>query len=58
MLLEDLKNFPQVRELGELSAHFIHQEMEKTWGEGHLAILSEEESQNWLLGVSNSLNQT
>ena len=52
MLLEDFKNFPQVRELGESSAPFICQEMEKTWGEGHLAVLSEEEAQNWLLGVS------
>ena len=51
MLLEDFKNFPQVRELGESSARFIHQEMERTWGEGHLAVLSEEEAQNWLLGV-------
>ena len=25
--------------------------MERTWGEGHLAVLSEEEAQNWLLGV-------
>ena len=51
MLLEDFKNFPQVRELGESSAQFIQQEMERTWGEGHLAVLSEEEAQNWLLGV-------
>ena len=51
MLLEDFKNFPQVRELGESSAQFIRQEMEKMWGESHLAVLSEEEAQNWLLGV-------
>ena len=51
MLLEDFKNFPQVRELGKSSAWFIHQEMERTWGEGHLAVLLEEEAQNWLLGV-------
>ena len=52
MLLEEFKNFPQVRELGESSARFICQEMERTWGEGHLAVLSEEEAQNWLLRVS------
>ena len=31
---------------------FIREEMERTWGSSHLAILSEEEAQNWLLGVS------
>ena len=25
--------------------------MEATWGQGHLAILSEDEAQCWLLGV-------
>ena len=51
LLLSDLKNFPQVRELGETSARFIREELEKTWGSSHLSVLSEEEAQKWLLGV-------
>lgn len=51
LLLEDYKNFPQVRELREDSARFIREEMERTWGQSHLAVLSEDESQSWLLGV-------
>ena len=51
LLLSDMKNFPQVRELGETSARFIREELEKTWGSSHLMVLSEEEAQKWLLGV-------
>ena len=51
LLLSDMKNFSQVRELGETSARFIREELEKTWGDSHLAVLSEEEAQKWLLGV-------
>ena len=51
-LLEDYKNFPQVRELSEDSARFIREEMERTWEQSHLAVLSEDESQSWLLGVT------
>ena len=51
LLLSDMKNFPQVRELGKKSARFIREELEKTWGSSHLAVLSEEEAQKWLLGV-------
>ena len=51
LLLSDMKNFPQVHELGETSARFIQEELEKTWGSSHLAVLSEEEAQKWLLGV-------
>ena len=51
-LLEDYKNFPQVRKLGEDSARFIWEEMERTLGQSHLAVLSEDESQSWLLGVT------
>ena len=51
-LLEDYKNFPQIRELGKDSAHFIREEMERTWGQSHLAALSEDESQSCLLGVT------
>ena len=51
-LLKDYKNFPQIRELGKDSARFIREEMERTWGQSHLAVLSEDESQSWLLGVT------
>ena len=51
LLIENYKNFPEARQLGEESARFIRQEMEATWGQRHLAILSEDEAQRWLLGV-------
>ena len=37
---------------GEDSARFVREEMEHTWGEKHMAVLSEDESQMWILGVS------
>ena len=52
LVIENYKNFPEARQLGEESARFIQQEMEATWGQDHLAILSEDEAQCWLLGVS------
>ena len=52
--MDNWKNFPEARQLGEDSARFIHQEMETTWGQQHLAVLSEDEAQRWLLGVSNT----
>ena len=52
IFVEDFLNFPTTRELGEDSARFVREEMERTWGEKHLAVLSEDESQMWLLGVS------
>ena len=51
-LLEKWHNIPEARQLGEESAKFFCQEMEATWGQGHLAVLSEDEAQKWLLGVS------
>ena len=51
-MIENYKNFPEARQLGEESAKFIRQEMEATLGQGHLAVLSEDEAQRWLLGVS------
>ena len=51
-LMEHWKNFPEARQLGEDSTHFIRQEMESTWGQQHLAVLSEDEAQRWILGVS------
>ena len=52
LLLEKWRNVPEARQLGEESAKFFHKEMEATWGQGHLAVLSEDEAQKWLLGVS------
>ena len=52
LLLEKWRNVPEARQLGEESAKFFRQEMEATWGQGHLAVLSEDEAQKWLLGVS------
>ena len=37
IFFEDFKNFPQVRELGEDSARFVREEMEKTWGDARMA---------------------
>ena len=54
IFFEDFKNFPQVRELGEESARFVREEMEHTWGDSRLAVLSEDEAQRWILGVSSS----
>ena len=55
IFFEDFKNFPQTRELGEESARFVREEMEKTWGNSRLAVLSEDEAQRWILGVSCTL---
>ena len=51
LLLEKWKNFPEARQLGDESARFIRAELESTWGQSHLAVLSEEEAQKWILGV-------
>ena len=45
LLLEKWKNFPEAGQLGDESARFIHGELEATWGQSHLAVLSEEEAQ-------------
>ena len=55
IFFKDFKNFPQTRELGEESAQFVREEMEKTWGDSRLAVLSEDEAQRWILGVSCTL---
>ena len=51
IFFEDFKNFPQTRELGEESARFVREEMEKTWGDSRLAVLTKDEAQKWILGV-------
>ena len=52
LVIENYKNFPEARQLGEKLARFIRQEMEATWGQDYLAILGEDEAQHWLLGIS------
>ena len=52
IFVKDFLNFPTTRELGEDLARFVREEMEHTWGEKHMAVLSEDESQMWILGVS------
>ena len=52
LVMDNYKKFLEARQLGEESARFICQEMEATWGQEHLAVLSEDEAQRWLLGVS------
>ena len=52
IFVEDFLNFPTTRELGEDLARFVREEMECTWREKHMAMLSEDESQMWILGVS------
>ena len=52
MFVEDFLNFPTTCELGKDLASFVREEMERTWGEKHMAVLSKDESQMWLLGVS------
>ena len=51
IFVEDFLNFPTTRELGEDLARFVREEMERTWGKKHMAVLSEDESQMWILGV-------
>ena len=51
LVIKNYKNFLEGRQLGEESERFIRQEMEATWGQGHLAVLSEDEAQHWLLGL-------
>ena len=51
LMIENYKNLPEARQLGEESVRFIQQEMEATWGQDHLAVLSEDDAQHWLLGV-------
>ena len=52
LLAEDWAKLGSVKEMGEKTQRFFREELEKTWGSKHLAVLSEEEAKNWLLGVS------
>ena len=45
LFLEDFKNFLQTRGIGEKSARFVWEEMEKMWGDARMAVLAEDEAQ-------------
>ena len=55
LMMEDWQQLGSYREVGETTMKFIRTEMERTWGESHLAVLEEGEAQRWLLGVSTTL---
>ena len=52
LFLEDFKNFSQNHEIGEESARFVREEMEKTWGDARMAVLAKDEAQKWILRVN------
>ena len=52
LIAEDWASLGSVREMGSTTAKFFRQEMEATWGSKHLAVFSEDEAKNWILGVS------
>ena len=52
LLTEDWTTLGTTREIGEKTAKFFWTELENTWGSAHLAIFSDEEAKNWVLGVS------
>ena len=52
LLAEDWAKLGTVREMGLDTSRFFRQELEKTWGSKHLAMLDEEEARTWVLGVS------
>ena len=51
LLAKDWASLGSVREMGSTTAKFFRQEMEATWGSKHLAVFSEDEAKNWILGV-------
>ena len=55
LIAEDWSGLGRVREMGAETAKFFCREMERTWGSKHLAVFSEKEARNWVLGVSMSL---
>ena len=52
LLAEDWAKLGSIKEMGEKTQCFFHEELEKTWGAKHLAVFSEEEAKSWILGVS------
>ena len=54
LLAEDWVSLGSVREMGDATQRFFRAEMEKSWGEKHLSVFSEDEAKKWVLGVSTS----
>ena len=54
LLAEDWVSLGSVREMGDATQKFFRAEMEKSWGEKHLCVFSEEEAKKWVLGVRTS----
>ena len=54
LLAEDWVTLGSVREMGDATQKFFRAEMEKSWGEKHLCVFSEEEAKKWVLGVCTS----
>ena len=54
LLAEDWVTLGSVREMGHATQKFFRAEMEKSWGEKHLCVFSEEEAKKWVLGVRTS----
>ena len=52
LLAEDWSVLGSVWQMGLDTAKFFRQELEKTWGSKHLAVLDEIEAGNWVMGVS------
>ena len=52
LLAEDWSQLGSVQDMGAVNKCFFRAEMEKCWGQKHLAVLDEEEAQKWLLGVT------
>ena len=55
LIAEDWSQLGSVRDMGNANKRFFRAEMERTWGQKHLAVLDEEEAQKWLLGVTTLL---
>ena len=51
LLAEDWVALGSVHEMGDATQKFFRAEMEKSWGEKHLCIFSEEEAKKWVLGL-------
>ena len=54
LLAEDWISLGSVHKMGDATQKFFRAEMEKTWGEKHLCVFSEEEAKKWVLGVHTS----
>ena len=54
LLAKDWVHLGSVCEMGDATQKFFRAEIEKSWGEKHLCVFSDEEAKKWVLGVSPS----